>query len=81
MRSTEEMLEFYKQELRRYVTWSDMIETLYPEIKERGIVSLSSGNYQESLTRDARLRGMSAALGLTPKEEAQIDEECGVRRS
>ena len=78
--SVAEAVEIYRQELRRYVVWSNQMATNYPYIKTTGIMSLSSGNYQEFLKRDARLRGMVDVLGLTPQEEAAIDDECGVRR-
>ncbi|MCX6755123.1 MAG: hypothetical protein NT068_01090 [Candidatus Nomurabacteria bacterium] len=74
----EQALDVYKQEVKDYLTW---FETL--NLPKEGTIELKLGildpiDYDKFMAWQEKMASMVKVLGLTEKEEAEIDSELGV---
>ena len=76
IRSVEEGIMFYKSELKRYYDYTETVKRSYPP--DRDFLSYDREHYDKIRLWNAELRGMIRILGLTKKEETEIDLEIGI---
>ena len=71
-----EGIEAYKQEVKKYLEW--MKENGYDQYTSEKIMSLGNSEYNKLTNWNAKMKGMTEALGLTKEEVDIMDAECGV---
>lgn len=76
IKSVEEGLETYKEELRKYKTCTDKLNQQY---QHKSLFYFDWADYDKVIEWNAKLEGMILALGLTKSEEEKIDREVGIK--